>query len=1041
MPPQPAQAVAALALGLMLSRRFAQEKPSFNPAPVDVACGIDRIALFNAPVPRTVPATERDASMAHWAVVPGANGSVWAIDRRSPHLDRRFCYPEAPTLVEPDGVRYPGFITSTRLHRLRVRTRLRAGDVVIAAFPKSGTSWMEQIVLLLQHGGDASVLNPESQNALAYNRHGIGSVWPERYLDAPLPPRISSAEFDALTGPRVIKSHALPSLVIGLEDAALRSDGRAAPGPIPHGVKLIHVVRSAADAAASAYHHPAGDSAPSELGWPFEAFLTLWASEYHAHGSLSRYLCAWDAYLRSQRSDATLRISYEEIQADPHEAVRRVASFLGILSTDGSGGESGRGGRSDLIERVVKASSFAAMRLQSLSSGSRLAGHIRLGRVNSSDALFTAKLRREFEVAVGTDGHTCAVGTEMVPPVTTTSHSSGSDSSRSRVVSGGGGGGSREAEAAAGSTSPERQEAIKKEAREQEHGSVRRCNFRIVDVDQLREKARRSDAGRAREGGEAATQASEAEAQAELHAMLGASTTPVLVRNAIQAAHWPALTNWSSAERFLRANGATRLRVATGTALAKHGPEDAIRQEWANEPLTLSEFAAARTFRTLPQDAYIFQDIESTFGGELRPLTELWDGVLDARHPERRGLSLTTRSALRPQLRIGVGGAGSGVAFHAHQPALNVLFYGRKRWFVFDEHALRASGHISTVAQLEESALVRESAGGVARKPMGAFARDGGDAFWAAAQGSPLQTPGGHSGDANADDDEVGVSGQLVWQCDQQPSELAWIPGELKHGTLNLADSMAVAAQYDAYGTTPLHLAAHRGIASAIMELGRNGALPGEISSEGHTPLHRAALSGSLGAVRALLDLGGAELARSRTISEGRAPLHEACQGAGYADDDDDDGDVSDDDDGEESQSGREKDADEAGVVLEIASALSRLESDHALVDNADNLGSTPLHLAALHGRAKAARALVDMGASLEVKDARGNTPLDLADLLGREKVAKVLRAAGAYERAGRRTARAVADFFGLGRRGGGKQGQGCEVVDGSSMIRCHHAR
>ena len=43
---------------------------------------------------------------------------------------------------------------------------------------------MEQIVLLLLQGGDASRLDPAQQNALPLSRHGVGSVWLERYADA-----------------------------------------------------------------------------------------------------------------------------------------------------------------------------------------------------------------------------------------------------------------------------------------------------------------------------------------------------------------------------------------------------------------------------------------------------------------------------------------------------------------------------------------------------------------------------------------------------------------------------------------------------------------------------------------------------------------------------------------------------------------------------------------------------------------------------------------------------------------------------------------
>ena len=56
----------------------------------------------------------------------------------------------------------------------------------------------------------------------------------------------------------------------------------------------------------------------------------------------------------------------------------------------------------------------------------------------------------------------------------------------------------------------------------------------------------------------------------------------------------------------------------------------------------------------------------------------LWEEVEMARHPELRGVSAAVREAVAPSVRLGVGGARSGVAFHLHEPALNHVFYGAK---------------------------------------------------------------------------------------------------------------------------------------------------------------------------------------------------------------------------------------------------------------------------------------------------------------------------------------------------------------------------
>jgi hypothetical protein len=70
------------------------------------------------------------------------------------------------------GWRYPPSVKASAVEGLLKKGELRGGDVVIATYPKCGTTWMQQIVLTLLAGGDSSLTrDPMSL-----------SPWPEKLL-------------------------------------------------------------------------------------------------------------------------------------------------------------------------------------------------------------------------------------------------------------------------------------------------------------------------------------------------------------------------------------------------------------------------------------------------------------------------------------------------------------------------------------------------------------------------------------------------------------------------------------------------------------------------------------------------------------------------------------------------------------------------------------------------------------------------------------------------------------------------------------------
>lgn len=168
--------------------------------------------------------------------------------------------------------------------------RPRPSDVFIATYPKSGTTWLQQIVHVLR-GGDTE-----------FDEISAVVPWLESAIDTGL-----DLDADQPGQLRAFKTHlAIPEL--------------------PAGGRCIYALRDPKDVAVSFFRF--------FEGWMFEPgsiSLDAFVADFLASGSRSgRY---WD-HLRSSwpalsRPDV-LPLCYEDMRADLEGAVRRVARFLGV---------------------------------------------------------------------------------------------------------------------------------------------------------------------------------------------------------------------------------------------------------------------------------------------------------------------------------------------------------------------------------------------------------------------------------------------------------------------------------------------------------------------------------------------------------------------------------------------------------------------------------------------------------------------------------------------------------------------------------------
>ena len=339
---------------------------------------------------------------------------------------RRYTYTFPSSLI--NGIPHPPFITQSNWERQRQTLHFRSSDLFITTFSKCGTTLAEQVVLLLLNGGRAERLNPLHKNTLDASTFVataaeecseesvekradvIGKIWTEMAVidglhDDPTTTtttnkacmgedkaRMTPTHFHSLPTPRVLKTHAPPSLFLDSQRIA----------------KILCITRNPMDACVSCYYHPKVGVSPESCGVEFEAFVKLWLSERVEFGGWIDHTRLWRReyldMLRKKNDDSggggngtsrMLWMSYEELVAEPVRAVTKIANFIGVdVTTDAT-----------LVQRVVDGSRFSNVKKaaeRSLESG-KVQGHLdhlRKGKIGDWRNHFSEGLFREFEEVI-----------------------------------------------------------------------------------------------------------------------------------------------------------------------------------------------------------------------------------------------------------------------------------------------------------------------------------------------------------------------------------------------------------------------------------------------------------------------------------------------------------------------------------------------------------------------------------------------------------------------------------------------------------------
>ncbi|XP_056391673.1 sulfotransferase 1 family member D1-like [Hyla sarda] len=180
------------------------------------------------------------------------------------------------------------------------RFQAKDGDLLIVTFPKSGTTWMSEILDLMIHNGDVT----KTQRGAIFER--------VPFLEYAAPDMPSGTEIlNAMESPRVIKSH----LPVHLLPSSFWEKK----------CKILYMARNPKDVLVSYYHFYRMAILHPDPG-TFEDFIQMFIEGEVAFGSWSDHVKDW---WKSRRQKDILYLFYEDMLEDPKCELRKVTKFIG----------------------------------------------------------------------------------------------------------------------------------------------------------------------------------------------------------------------------------------------------------------------------------------------------------------------------------------------------------------------------------------------------------------------------------------------------------------------------------------------------------------------------------------------------------------------------------------------------------------------------------------------------------------------------------------------------------------------------------------